>query len=111
MEKSIACCGLNCSICPAYIACRDDDQELREKAAREWSTFYGANIVPDEVNCNGCQSTGLLYKYCIKCAIRQCCRDHFLENCSQCSYYPCDQINSFFKDVPEARENLDALLK
>ena len=37
MKRLIAICGLDCEKCDAYIATKNDDQELREKTARLWS--------------------------------------------------------------------------
>ncbi|MBU4575996.1 MAG: DUF3795 domain-containing protein, partial [Desulfarculus sp.] len=31
--SNIACCGLDCSQCPAHLAWQNDDQALRQKTA------------------------------------------------------------------------------
>ncbi len=36
-EALISFCGINCLDCPAYIAKRTDDMELRAKTAKAWS--------------------------------------------------------------------------
>ena len=37
MKQLIACCGLDCENCAARIATVNNDDELREKTAKEWS--------------------------------------------------------------------------
>ena len=44
MEKIIACCGIACSECPAYIAFKNDDDDLRKKTAKQWSEEFKANM-------------------------------------------------------------------
>jgi len=56
MKEMIACCGLVCTECPAYIATRNGDDELRKKTAADWSKFYGHEIKPEDITCEGCQS-------------------------------------------------------
>ena len=34
MEKMIAFCGIECTVCPAFIAYKTDDNELRKKLLR-----------------------------------------------------------------------------
>ena len=42
MRPNIACCGLDCEQCDAYIATLDDDQALREKTAKLWAELNHA---------------------------------------------------------------------
>ncbi|HQJ56387.1 MAG TPA: DUF3795 domain-containing protein [Caldisericia bacterium] len=37
MEKMMAYCGFDCTKCPAYIAKKENDDELRIRTAKEWS--------------------------------------------------------------------------
>ena len=39
MKQLIACCGLDCENCAARIATVNNDDELREKTAKEWNIF------------------------------------------------------------------------
>ena len=50
MKKIIACCGIICSECPAYIAFKNDDDELRAKTAKQWSEEIKADIKPENIN-------------------------------------------------------------
>ena len=46
MRPNIACCGLDCEQCDAYIATLHDDQALREKTAKLWAELNHVPILP-----------------------------------------------------------------
>ena len=58
MKTMIAYCGLNCEKCDAYIATKNYDQALRVKTAKLWSEMNNANILPEQINCEGCRMNG-----------------------------------------------------
>lgn len=106
----ISYCGLICTECPAYIALKTNDDELRQKTAVEWSKMYGGDIKPEAVNCAGCLADdGVLYHYCSVCKIRACSREKGWVNCAQCEDYGCDKITEFFGFVPDAKKILDGI--
>ncbi len=106
----ISNCGLICTECPAYIAFRTDDNELRKKTARLWSRMYKADIKPENIDCAGCQTDdGILFHHCTVCEIRACCREKSVLNCTHCEEYKCKRIKDFFGWVPEAEKVLDGL--
>lgn len=111
MNRIVGSCGIICNECPAFIACRTDDQSLREKTAKEWSKMYGAEIGASEINCVGCQATeGVQISHCSECDIRSCSQQtHHIANCGLCSEYPCERIEKFFEFVPPCREVLDGI--
>jgi len=45
----IACCGLDCSKCEAYLATQEEDDVKRTKVAKEWSVRYNADIKPEHI--------------------------------------------------------------
>jgi hypothetical protein len=111
MDRIVGSCGIICTECPAFIAYRTDDHELRKQTAAEWSKSYGAVIEPDDINCVGCLATeGVQISHCAECDIRTCSQDtHQLPNCGLCSDYPCERIEKFFEFVPPCKEVLDEI--
>lgn len=110
MEMMISNCGLICTECPAFIALQTDDAELREKTARQWSKMYNATILPEAVNCVGCQKKeGILFHHCTVCEIRECAGEKQVQTCADCDEYKCRRIKDFFGWVPEAEKVLDGL--
>jgi hypothetical protein len=109
MNKLIAACGLDCAACPAFIAAKTDDDELRRKTAAEWSKSFGFDCKPEMVNCHGCLATdGVQIGHCAECGIRLCAVGKGLANCAGCQDYGCKQLAEFWKAAPGAKENLDA---
>jgi hypothetical protein len=110
MDEMIAYCGLTCSGCPAYIAARDDDDELRKKTAEEWTKQFKSEIKPEDINCDGCLAAeGRHIAYCGMCEIRKCGMERAVENCAHCADYACDKLSKFLDQVPAARTKLDGL--
>lgn len=110
MDKMISKCGLICTECPAFIAYNTDNEELREKTAEQWSKMYNATILPEAVNCVGCQvDEGTLFHHCTVCEIRKCARSKKVETCVDCDEYKCERITEFFGWVPEAEKILDEM--
>ena len=97
-EKYIAICGLDCGVCPAFIATKNNDDKLREKTAKEWTERYKESnrnrppIKPEEINCCGCLSDGPVYFNCKRCEIRKCGFDKGIKNCQECKDYKCEKL-------------------
>ena len=73
MNKYIAYCGLDCEACEARLATVNNDVELRQRVAKEWSELNGVEIIPEMINCVGCRIDGVKTPYCESlCLIRQC---------------------------------------
>jgi hypothetical protein len=109
-DKLISCCGLVCSDCGAFKATAADDDAMRAKVSEEWSKSYSVQIPPESINCTGCTSDGVKFQYAEnKCEIRKCAVGRNLHTCAECGDYACDKLGEFFKTVPAAKENLDAL--
>lgn len=108
MEKLIACCGLDCIVCPAYIATQKDDKEGLAKTAKQWTEQFGTDVRPKDVVCDGCNTPSpKKASYCNICEIRLCCIGKDLENCAACSEYICEKLEKFFKEAPAAKEGLE----
>jgi len=105
-----AYCGIDRSGCPAFRAWRDDDDQLRERTAAEWSRLYQADIKPEQVSCRGCRSPEPpRFSHCEVCAVRACASDKGWENCAPCPDYPCNDLSFIHKFAPEAQKALDRL--
>ncbi len=112
MEKIIAYCGLDCSVCPAYIATVNDDDAARAKVSEQWLKELNVQIKPEDVNCDGCLSRdGRHIGYCSMCEIRKCGTGKMISNCAHCSDYSCEKVSSFHAHVPSAKETLDNIKK
>lgn len=96
-EKYIAICGLDCSSCAAFIATKNNDDELRKKTAKEWTKRYVSHnkspVKPEDIYCLGCLSqVGPIYLNCLKCEIRECGLAKGIKNCQECKNYKCDKL-------------------
>ena len=106
----IACCGIDCLECEAYLATRFDDNEKRIKVAEQWSKQFKADIKPADINCESCLSNnGIIFSHCRVCEIRNCCREKSIDNCAYCDEYGCEKTKILFSMVPEAKSRLDTI--
>jgi len=114
MAQNIAICGLNCSECEAFIATRNDDDELRRKTAEDWTRRYEVRkygrppLIPDDINCLGCHSD-TVFQYCLVCEVRKCGLEKEIKNCGECEDYRCDRLVELHEKIPVARENCDII--
>jgi hypothetical protein len=109
MDAIVACCGLVCSDCPAYMATQADDAAALERVAAQWREEYNSpDITVESVICDGCMVES--ERHCghwYECDIRACGVERGVANCAHCSDYVCDRLESFFGFVPDARTVLD----
>jgi hypothetical protein len=110
MSGITAICGLSCSDCPAFKATQSDDDEERKRVAEMWSKEYGADIKPENVNCDGCTSQGgRHFNYCDICEIRKCGQQKAVANCAHCDEYVCEKLEKFFGMAPQAKKTLETI--
>jgi hypothetical protein len=109
MEKQIAYCGLICTDCGAYVATQENDNAKRQEIAAEWTQKYNYPFKVEDINCDGCTSTGKHIGHWNMCEIRKCGQEKGVINCGWCSDYPCDKTDEFFKMVPDCKKTLDAV--
>lgn len=104
----IAYCGLDCNKCDAYIATKNNDQALREKTANLWSKLNNVQILPEEINCEGCRVDGIKTVFCEKlCQIRQCAMKKGIATCGDCSeLYKCQTVGVIIENNTFALNNL-----
>jgi hypothetical protein len=108
----IACCGLDCTKCNAFIATASNNNALRMQVAEEWTKAYNVVIKPEYINCTGCHSAGVKVLYCESmCEVRKCAAKHTLDTCAQCNNFPCSLVTEIFKMAPQAESTLQSLRK
>lgn len=109
MKQLIACCGIDCENCDARIATVRNDDELKEKTAREWSVINNApEITAATINCMGCRTDGAKFAYCSNyCNIRKCVYEKGFNTCGDCEELEnCQIVAPIFQHAPAAKENL-----
>ena len=92
-NKMIGYCGLDCAQCRAYIATQQDDDDEREKIAKDWHSQYGYDLKPQDINCDGCLENNVMpLNECSNCVVRKCGMQKGVENCAHCTEYACDKL-------------------
>ena len=106
----IGYCGLDCEQCEAHLATIRDDDALRAKVAEKWAKLNNAPILPEHINCTGCQSAGVKTVYCDHlCEIRKCAVAKQIGTCAECAEYGCPSLAKIFQSAPQAKATLDGL--
>jgi hypothetical protein len=105
----ISYCGIDCMQCPALRATVNNDDVLREKAAKMFSTGK-ILLKKEDINCYGCHSDYRCTKLCMPCKIRACADMKDLGTCAECDNYPCDKINEFSPVGTDRRSRLDSII-
>jgi len=112
MDKIIAFCGINCAECLAFIAHKNDDNQLRVKTAEQWSKEFKTEMKPEDINCVGCTPLeGPHIGHCGVCEIRKCGLEKGVATCAHCDDYACEKLAKFFEMVPAAKATLDEIRK
>jgi hypothetical protein len=108
MNEYIAYCGLNCEACEARLATVNNDNELRQRVAREWSELNGVEITAEMINCLGCRIDGVKTPYCESlCPIRQCAMGKGLETCGGCGEMErCEKLGAITGNNADALKRL-----
>jgi hypothetical protein len=110
MTTLIAACGLDCSICDAYVATQANDQAALEGIAAKWRVeFKAPTLTAANILCDGCMAGGRTIGHCAECDIRLCALERGVTNCAECLDYGCDKLSAFLQNVPQAKANLEAL--
>ncbi len=95
MEKIIAACGNDCSVCPRYVKepYKKTDAELSRTAELWCKIGYRDHVVTnEEIACTGC-STDNWCRY----KVVMCVKEKHVDNCGQCNQYPCRNIKECFE--------------
>ena len=105
-EQMLSYCGIDCSVCPAYIATQAMDIEKLTTLAGQW--FDGA-VDYAIVLCDGCKGQNRIMKWCSECPTRACAVEHHVENCAYCGDYGCQKLLKVFEMSDEPRKNLERI--
>ena len=115
IPELIACCGLICEKCPIHLATIEPDaarkMEQRIQIAKFISEHYKTAQKPEDItDCDGCGTqSGRLFSGCCKCEIRKCAQKNGYRTCAQCSEFPCDHLQKFFVNDPDAKSRLEEI--
>jgi hypothetical protein len=109
-EKMLAMCGLDCSVCRAYIATKENDWTKLAETAKLWSQ-PGEEFKPEDILCDGCH-TERLHEFCRRCEARVCAKSLQYGNCGDCPQYFCRKLTALWKSFAtvsgeKAKANLD----
>jgi hypothetical protein len=105
----ISYCGILCNECPVYVATAGNDERMKAKLAKEYSSERNQFSIKD-MECYGCFWDGnKTSTLCGKCEIRICAEPRGIENCGYCGDYPCHHITSHVREGSENRKRLDAI--
>jgi len=101
-------CGDNCEICPRYIATLSGDKSELQKVAILWKKagFRDTLEEPKYLICYGCHFS----KVCVYEDVRKCCIEKDIDNCGNCSSYPCEKISTAFKKTKILTEKCKEIL-
>lgn len=111
MKEFIGCCGLDCEKCDAYIATKNDDEQLREKTAELWSQYNNVIIKPEMINCVGCRIDGVKTPFCRSmCEIKKCSNKKGFSTCGECdTREKCKTLKEITESNPDAMDNLSCV--
>jgi hypothetical protein len=122
-EHLAAVCGTYCGACPAYIAKHSEDEQIKKRLQKRFSSepMKGLRTIPDPrwmdgILCDGCLSGGQIAVHCQKCAIRECSANkQNITRCSDCKELPCyritNMINTGLLHRAEYLPNLEKIRK
>jgi hypothetical protein len=91
----LAPCGLYCGVCAVYIAHKDKNTKFKERIV----SVYPFTTKPEQIECTGCLSDGIIFEFCRFCSIKSCVQKKGIEGCHQCDEFPCKYIDNFIMPV------------
>ncbi len=101
-EKALTkACGGYCATCLDYLAYINNDEELKNKLAKQFSKELGMNIKPEDVGCLGCHGT--IHKpWCASCSPQRCTEEKGILTCSFCDEFPCEKLETYLQEHRES---------
>ncbi len=108
-----AACGTYCGACPAYINKHGEGEENFPSEPVNDDIDNFVNIM-DNLQCDGCLSSGTLAGHCQTCNIRLCAANKQNDSrCTDCEELPCSRITNLINQgsYPHRQEYLPNLEK
>ena len=89
-NRRLTMCGYLCDICKAF-ASNIKKKDERECLSALWRKYYDLDINVENIYCEGCWSMKEdARRIDNNCPVRACVLQNRLDNCGQCSKYPCE---------------------
>lgn len=111
-KSMIAYCGLNCAECAVFLATQKNDDDERKQAAEKWSKKFNWNLMPSDINCEGCKvEEGRIFGFCKKCEVRTCANEKGIDNCAFCDEYACKKLQSIISLDSAIKTKLEKIRK
>ena len=91
----MGCCGDVCEICPRYTATQSGDEKRLREVAALWRIvgWWEVKESSKELTCHGCASVS----HC-DLGMRERALEKGIDNCGQCTEYPCTGLLDIFKN-------------
>jgi hypothetical protein len=109
MSEIIAPCGIDCGICPVFIATRNDDAVARQRLAEQFFSQHDKDIDPETIVCDGCPGQGRTLGFCSVCQIRACAYGKGYATCAECDAFPCETGQFIWQKNSASLETLNRL--
>ncbi len=117
-KQELGFCGVDCGICPVFIATKANSDEKRKEVAELLAKKYGVEVKPEDLNCTGCYPATMngtaIMGHCATCVLRPCAKEHGVRTCAECPEYACEKLQKVWQEIPnsdEAKSNLFAIKK
>ena len=95
MDRILAACGNDCSVCPRYVLhpFEKTEEELHHTAELWAKIGYRDHVVTnEEIACTGCKPEN----WC-RYRVAKCCEDKGIRTCAGCDVYPCENMKECFQ--------------
>lgn len=109
MALPLSPCGIDCSICNAFIATQTNDVALKQKMADDFKQKFNVEKPLEELECDGCTEDGRHIGFCAVCNIRNCAFGKGYATCAECQEYPCEKGAFIWTSNSVSKANLDAI--
>ncbi|MDD4337268.1 MAG: DUF3788 family protein [Firmicutes bacterium] len=88
-NRRLTMCGYLCDMCKAF-APNIKKKDERERLSVLWSKYYDLDIPAENICCDGCRSMKPnARRIDNNCPVRACVPLNGIDNCGECSKYPC----------------------